>query len=269
MFAALSRLARVPVTLPVTFGYGTLLAVITVVFNHLEPTAQDRVIRHTSTNLHNLAQGHLGTLVTSAFVVDADTVLGWLPGLMCLLAVAELAWGSLRVAAAFVIGHVGATILVAAGLTVAVRLAWLPHSISRADDVGMSYGAAAVLGAMTSVVTRPLRPAWAVGWLSVGAVAVWTSRDFTDVGHLVALSLGMVVATRFGAPSSWTAPRWVLLVPAVTFAYLLVSDEAMDTAARVGLAAALVVLAVGEALRRVSVRAKRRDVARRGVPSAA
>jgi hypothetical protein len=54
----------------------------------------------------------------------------------------------------FVTGHIGATLLVAMGLTAAIELGWLPLSLSRASDVGVSYGAVAVLG--TPTTHRPL-----------------------------------------------------------------------------------------------------------------
>ena len=80
----------------------------------------------------------------------------WLPGLVCLLALAELTCGSGLLVVAFASGHIGATLLVAAGLTAAVELGWLPISVSRATDVGMSYGAAAVLGSLTAAIPRAL-----------------------------------------------------------------------------------------------------------------
>ena len=50
----------------------------------------------------------------------------WLPGLVCLLAVAELIYHSGLLVVAFAAGHTGATLLVAAGLTAAVEMGWLP-----------------------------------------------------------------------------------------------------------------------------------------------
>ena len=52
------------------------------------------MFRHASTNLHNLSHGRVGTLLESAFVVDAGPIYVWLPGLVCLLGLAELLWGS-------------------------------------------------------------------------------------------------------------------------------------------------------------------------------
>ena len=177
----------------------------------LGPDVQDRVISHASTNLHNLSHGHLGTLFGSAFVVDAGPIYVWLPGLVCLLAVAELLWRSGRLVVAFAVGPHRRD---AAGRgrprSPRSSSAGCPASIARATDVGMSYGATAVLGALTAAIPRRWRPAWIGWWLAVGVAVVAVGRDFTDVGHAVALVLGMVVATRFGGPAM-DAGRLVLL----------------------------------------------------------
>src|SRR6478672_10781175 len=109
VLGVLTRLARVRVTVI----YAALLAVVTVALLVLGPDVQAVVIHHASTNLHNLSRGRLTTLLASAFVVDAGPIYVWLPGLVCLLALAELMWGSVRSVVAFVGGHVGATLLVA------------------------------------------------------------------------------------------------------------------------------------------------------------
>jgi hypothetical protein len=111
-----------------------IVTCVTVALYTLGPRVQYRVIGHVSTNLHNLSHGHFGTLLESAFVIDAGPIYVWLPGLVCLLGVAELMW-------------------VAAGLTAGVELGWLPVSVSRATDVGMSYGATAVLGSLVLAST--------------------------------------------------------------------------------------------------------------------
>jgi hypothetical protein len=65
---------------------------------------QDRVIRHVSTNLHNLRHGHFGTLVGSAFVVDSRAHLCVVARLVCLLAIAELTYRSGLLLVAFATG---------------------------------------------------------------------------------------------------------------------------------------------------------------------
>jgi len=235
VYAAFSRLAR----LRVTVAYGAILVCVNTTLLTLRPALQDQVIRHASTNLHNLSRGHLGTLFSSAFVVDASPVALWLPGLLCLLGLAEVLWRSARLAVAFVVGHVGATLLVAIGLTAGVSWGWLPGTVTRATDVGMSYGAMAVLGALTPAIPRRWRPIWMSWWLAVGFAAVAVDRDFTDVGHAVALVLGMLVATRFGMPGPWTPLRVALLVIGSTFGFFVVAEPFGAFAAACGLAGAL------------------------------
>jgi hypothetical protein len=228
VFAALSRLARVRVTLI----YAASLIVVTAVLVDLGPAVQDRVIRHASTNLHNLSHGRLGTLLGSAFVADAGPVYLWLPGLACLLGIGELLWRSKRLLLAFAVGHVGATLLVAVGLTAAVTFGWIPATVTRATDVGISYGAAAVLGALTPAIPRCWRPTWVGWWLAIGAAVVYLGTDFSDAGHAVAMLLGMVLASRFGRPRPWTPFRAALLLAGAWYGYLvLTGDEATPVVA--------------------------------------
>jgi hypothetical protein len=238
----LAPLARVRVTL----AYAVIVTCVTVALYALGPQVQDRVIRHASTNLHNLSHGHLGTLLGSAFVIDAGPIYVWLPGLVCLLAVAELMWRSGRLVVAFVTGHVGATLLVAIGLTAAVELGWLPQSVSRATDVGMSYGAAAVLGSLTAAIPRRWLAAWRGWWLALAVAVVAVGCDFTDVGHAVALALGMWVSTRFGRPAQWTPARFVTLGIAAAFGYLVLASTDLLVSTAAGLAGAV----IGEAFAR-------------------
>jgi hypothetical protein len=244
----LTALARVRVTLT----YAVIVTCVTCALYVLGPQVQDRVIRHTSTNLHNLSHGHLGTLLGSAFVVDAGPIYVWLPGLVCLLALAESLWRSGRLVVAFVTGHVGATLLVAMGLTAAVELGWLPLSVSRATDVGMSYGAAAALGSLTAAIPRRWLAAWLGWWIAVGVAMVAVGRDFTDVGHAVALALGMVVSARFGRPADWTPARYVLLAVATAFGFLVLASTDLVVATAAGLAGGV----VGECWVRARIRHK-------------
>lgn len=230
---ALSRLVRVRLTV----SYAAVLVGTAAALVLLGPQAEDRIIQAASTNLDNLGRGRLETLLGSAFVADAGPVYLWLPGLFCLLALAELLWRSGRLAMVFITGHIGATLLVAAGLTAAVQLGWLPWSIGFAPDVGMSYGAAAVLGALTAAIPRRWRPAWLGWWLSVALGTSALCADFTDVGHSVALVLGMLVAIRLGGPAHWTRVRCLLLAVSVTFGFVVLAHTGLSVLACAGLGA--------------------------------
>ena len=230
-------LLRALTRIRVTAFYAVILTSVTSVLVHLGPRVQNRVISHASTNLHNLSHGHLGTLLVSAFVIDAGPIYVWLPGLVCLLMLAELLWRSGRLVVAFAVGHIGATLLVAVGLTAAVELNWLSADVTRATDVGMSYGASAVLGALSAAIPRRFRPAWMGWWLAVAVAVVVVGRDFTDVGHAVALLLGMLVSSRFGRPGAWTPARCLLLAVASTFGYLMLANTGLSLIVATGLAA--------------------------------
>jgi rhomboid family protein len=217
----LSRLARVQFTV----GYVAVLLAVSCAILALGPHAHDLLVQRASTNLHNLAHGHLGTLVGSALVVDAGPLYFWLPLLTCLLALAELHLRSIRLIVAFLVGHIGATLVVAAALAAAVEFGWLPISIARASDVGMSYGALAVLGAMTAVIPGRWRAAWVGWWVAAGLASAIIGADFTDAGHTVAVVLGVLVSARFRRPIHWTLTRCLMLAASAGFGFLLLAHH--------------------------------------------
>ncbi|MGB8386637.1 rhomboid-like protein [Mycobacterium sp.] len=216
-----SRLARVQFTL----AYAAVLLAISCAILVLGPHAHDVIVQRASTNLHNLAHGRVGTLLGSALVVDAGPLYFWLPFLTCLLALAELHLRTIRLVVAFLVGHIGATLLVAAALAGAIEFGWMPLSIARASDVGMSYGALAVLGAMTAVIPRRWRAAWVGWWISVGIASAVIGGDFTDAGHTVAVVLGLLVSARFRQPIHWTPVRCLMLAASSGFGFLLLAHH--------------------------------------------
>ncbi|GAC1406217.1 MAG: hypothetical protein NVS4B6_15630 [Mycobacterium sp.] len=205
--------------------YAATLAIVGVIVWWLGPRAQQILVDRMSTNLHNLTEGHLGTLVGSAFITD-EGMGWWLLGLVCLLASAELIWRSRGLVHIFVLGHVGATLIVAAGLAFAIHIGWQPDDLMWADDVGVSYGAAAVVGALTSAVPRPARPAWTGWWLGV---AIITARgwDFTAVGHALALMLGMGLSLRLRCAPQWTVRRLMMFAVGLAFGYQVLSGSSV------------------------------------------
>jgi hypothetical protein len=217
----LSRLSLVRVTV----GYAAMLIVVATTLLILGPRVEGAVVNQMSTNVHNLACGHFATLVGSVFVTSSGFIYVWLPGLICLLALAELFWRGGRLILAFGLGHVGATLIVAVGLAAAIRFGWLPISVAGASDVGISYGAVAVLGALTVAIPPRWGPGWIGGWLAVAVLAVFAGDDFTNAGHLVALIIGMSLSVRFRVVARWTPVRCVLLTIGAAFGYLVLANE--------------------------------------------
>jgi hypothetical protein len=258
----LSRMLFAVTRLRVTVGYALMLVAVATTLLVLGPRVQDVVIRHMSTNLHNLWHGHIVTLIGSAFVTQDGPMWVWLPGLVALLALAELLWHSGRLLVTFTLGHVGATLIVAVGLTAAIRFGWLPLSIEHASDVGISYGAGAVVGAFTAAVPARWRPAWIGWWLVTGLVVVVVSDDFTNAGHFVAIVLGMLLSTRFPTAVRWTRIRVALLVLGGSFGYLMLVNTLVTVVA------APLAAAVGALVATWAVRSRRERRLRRSIPVA-
>jgi hypothetical protein len=144
--------------------------------------------------------------------------------------------------------------MVAAGLAIAITAGWLPIAVAHASDVGISYGAAAVLGALTAVIPLRWRPGWISWWLAIAVVAAsWA--DFTAVGHMIALILGMGLSSRLGAVADWTRTRVALLVVGAAFGYMMITGStsllAMAVAGPVGLTVALTAQWLAQRWRRV------------------
>ncbi|MVU75626.1 hypothetical protein GPX89_00015 [Nocardia sp. ET3-3] len=179
--------------LPATYSYVGLLIAVAIALTMVSAKSATRIVLHASTNLHNLADGRFGTLFSSAFVVSegAATVFIIVPLLACLLAVAERRFGTVRLLHTFLVGHVATTVLVAIGLWVAVESQLVPNSITTVEDVGVSYGAMAVVGALVAALPPHRRFVWTASWLTLalGGVLVW--HTFTNVGHFLALCLGL------------------------------------------------------------------------------
>jgi len=245
--ALAERTLAVAASLRVTAAYAVVLVAVSVTLAALGPHARDVVVGQMSTNVHNLAHGQLTALVGSAFVCDDGGVCVWLPGLLCLLALGELIWRSRGLLIAFAVGHIGATLIVAVGLAAALEAGWLPISVARATDVGISYGAVCVLGALTASIPSRWRPAWVGCWLGIAAVAAF-SADFTAVGHIVALLLGMGLSFRLRSIERWTTSQVALLTVGSAFAYCMLSGS-LVVAPVAGLAGALVAVLLSRVLR--------------------
>ncbi|MBS4729659.1 hypothetical protein MSM1_15330 [Mycobacterium sp. SM1] len=228
-----------------TAGYVAALVSVSTTLVILGPRVRAQAVQQASTNLHNLAHGNLESLLGSALIADTGSIYAWLPGLICLLALAELLWRSGRLLIAFVVGHIGTTLVVAAGLAAAVELGWLPFSITRASDVGMSYGALAVLGALTTAIPARWRPAWIGWWVPVGLAGAVVGADFTGAGHAIALVLGMLLSAVWGRPDRWTPARYRLLVVAVVFGFMVLAHTGWSVLTGVFLGALGALLADG------------------------
>jgi hypothetical protein len=176
---------------PATYTYLAILFVTTWVLANTNTRLADRLLLAQSTNLHQLARYPTRVLVSSAF---------WLSGtsdfvvtavvLTLVLAPVERRIGAWRMGSIFAIGHVGATLITAAGLSLALHFEAVERNVVYAQDIGASYGFIAVAAALTYLLVPRLRWPYTVALVCYIALTAAVSHTFTDFGHLAALLLG-------------------------------------------------------------------------------
>lgn len=198
------RPAAVPWLAPLYVGAVQLGAYATA---RLPDRRRTELLRAHSTNVVNLRAGRWWTAATSAVLVERPMPLPYAAALLTVLGTAEARWGTRRASGVFAAGHVGACLLVYAGLRGRVRTD-PPDATARAVDVGASYGFHATLGALAAAV--PHRGARAVGTTGLLALGAWPvlrrTRTFTDAGHLTATALGVVCGAEWGMQAGADRP---------------------------------------------------------------
>lgn len=178
---------------PAAVAYSFTLFITWWTLRGVSDSAAHRLILSASTNLHNLRREPVQVLVASAFWTDGGFPWTTILIFVTLMAFAERWLGSVRWILVFAGGHVGATLLVATGLSYAVHHQLIPVHIVMTTDVGTSYGTTAVLGALTYHLRGIPRALWAAILVCWYGFAAWHNRTFTDYGHAIALCIGLVV----------------------------------------------------------------------------
>jgi len=129
--------------------------------------------------------------------------LGWVVLFTAVVAPVEHRIGSGRTIAVFAVGHVGATLLTAVGLWLALQGDLVESSVVHAVDVGASYGFVALAGIATYLLPRRLRWVYLGALLLALVVALVLVPSFTDFGYLCAFLIGLACRPLVPAP----APR--------------------------------------------------------------
>ena len=171
--------------------YLFVLLITTWVLQTSSARIADRLLLERSTNLHQLGRDPVRVLVASAFwLQDTWQLAAWAVLILLVVAPLERRVGTGRTVAIMAIGHVGATLLTAAGLWFALRADAVDHSVVNAKDVGPSYAVLAAAAALCFLLERRLRVPYAAALLGLGVAAVVVSTTFTDFGHLLSILLG-------------------------------------------------------------------------------
>jgi len=152
------------------------------------------LLRSVSTNLSQLRHDPVTVLVTSAFFVQSiGELVAFAIAAVLVLAPLERRIGAGRWLLAFALGHVGATLIVAVGLNIAVQTHHVAADVVRTIDVGMSYGTVCLLAVAASVlVTDRARVVWSAVVVGAVVIGLAAGQTYTDWGHFIAAVIGLL-----------------------------------------------------------------------------
>jgi hypothetical protein len=192
----------------IVYGLVTIVA-STWIGLHSDLTVR-RLVESVSTNLDNMRSNPIAVLVASAFVVSPLTQLLLVPVVVLVFGIVQRWLGRLALVAVWVFGHVGATLFVTAMEVNALYRHIAKFSIVVKPDVGVSYGMAAAIGLLCAHVPPRWRVPYGLGCLLVTGAMLLIWPDFTSLGHLTAIviGLGMAAAVHGGEVASsrpWSA----------------------------------------------------------------
>jgi len=174
-------------------AYCVVVTAVTTWVHLQTPERQTEILARVSTNLVSLRAEPVVAMLGSALLVQSMWGLYLVVLLLVVLAYLQRFVGRLASLTVGLIGHVGASLVVALGLTAGIFHGVVDESVATATDVGVSYVMACAMGFLTLAV--PLRWRW---WYLAATVAYWllpaADPTFTDAGHATSLALGLLLA---------------------------------------------------------------------------
>lgn len=176
---------------PLTYGWLAVLLATTLVQHQLAARTLRRLLESTSTNIHHLASDPLRVLFQSLLWIDGRY---WWPYLLIFtvfLAPAERWLGHLRWLAVGLLCHVGATYLSEGYLYWAIHESGASSRLIDARDVGVSYFVVGIVGVLFYRVPRRWRWGYLAAAVGIVGGALALQTNFTSLGHLCALFLGL------------------------------------------------------------------------------
>ncbi|MGW7435914.1 rhomboid-like protein [Streptomyces sp. NPDC054849] len=180
-----------------------LIIAVTSIVVVIAPDQVDRVLLHrNSSNIHQLVQHPVRALLSSAFWIENPASLALYAVLFELFHAPVERWlGTLRWLVIVASAHVVATLISQRVLLAAIQDHRAPRSMTHVVDIGVSYGLAAAAGVLTYRIPSPWRWFYLAGAVAFFGIPLATGGTFTDLGHAIALSVGLL---------SWPLTRHVV-----------------------------------------------------------
>jgi tRNA(Arg) A34 adenosine deaminase TadA len=176
---------------PLTYAWLVVLMATTLVQRSLSGRVLRTLLESTSTNLHHLTSDPLRVLVNSLLWIDGRY---WWPYVLIFtlfLAPAERWLGHLRWLVAGLVCHIGATVLSEGFLYWSIQQARASPRLVDARDVGVSYFVVGIAGLLFYRIPRRWRWFYLGALVAVAVGAMVVRTNFTSLGHLCALLIGL------------------------------------------------------------------------------
>ena len=176
---------------PLTYAWLAILLITTLLQHALPVRRLHQLLQKQSTNLHHLTTDPIRVLLESLLWIDGQY---WWPYLLVFtvfLAPAERWLGHLRWLAVGLVCHICATYLSEAYLYWTIQEAEASPRLIDARDIGVSYFVVGIVGVLVYRIAPPWRWVYLAGATLVFAGSLSIRTDFTELGHLCALLLGL------------------------------------------------------------------------------
>ncbi|MBD0710300.1 MULTISPECIES: rhomboid-like protein [unclassified Streptomyces] len=153
---------------------------------------ETHLLHRNSSNLHQLSHHPIRALLGSAFWIEDPAALPLYVVLFELLHAPVERWlGTVRWLCVVTTAHVAATLISQQVVLVAIRHHDVPRSMAHVVDIGVSYGLAATAGILAYRLAGPWRWLYLAGVVAFFVVPFVADRTYTDLGHLIALAIGL------------------------------------------------------------------------------
>ncbi|UQA97869.1 hypothetical protein K9S39_22180 [Streptomyces halobius] len=177
---------------PGTHIWLLIIGITSLVIASASEGLEHTLLHRTSSNIHELNEHPLPSLLISGFWIERPaSFLLYVVMFELLHANVERWLGTWRWLLTVAVAHVAATLISQELVLLAIEGHRLPRSMTHVVDIGVSYGLAAAAGVLTYRLRRLWRYGYLAGLLVFFGVPLLTGATFTDIGHAIALVLGL------------------------------------------------------------------------------
>ncbi|WP_405999782.1 rhomboid-like protein [Streptomyces sp. NBC_00829] len=177
---------------PGTHIWLLIIAVTSLVIEFSSEGLERYLLHRSSSNIHELSEHPLQSLLTSAFWIENPSSLLLYVFLFEVFHAQVERWvGTARWLFTVATAQIAATLISQRIVQLGIENQQVPARMAYVVDVGVSYGLAASVGILTYRIPRPWRWLYLAGALAFFGVPLATGGTFTDIGHAIALGIGL------------------------------------------------------------------------------